>query len=76
VPASARGMLVNVATVTPTAGERIPVCDPDCEAAVSVPPAPAVHQGCPAPVRGRTAAGVYGDSFQRRAIGRLRGADQ
>jgi uncharacterized repeat protein (TIGR01451 family) len=42
VPASARGMLVNVATVTPTARETIPVCDPDCEAAVSVPPAPVV----------------------------------
>jgi hypothetical protein len=42
VPAAARGMLVNVATVTPTAREAIPVCDPDCEAAVSVPPAPVV----------------------------------
>jgi Domain of unknown function DUF11 len=42
VPASARGMMVNVATVTPRAGETIPVCDPDCVAAVSVPPAPVV----------------------------------
>jgi uncharacterized repeat protein (TIGR01451 family) len=42
VPASARGTMVNVATVTPAAGETIPVCDPDCVAAVSVPPAPVV----------------------------------
>jgi uncharacterized repeat protein (TIGR01451 family) len=42
VPASARGMLTNVVTVTPAPGETIPVCDPDCEAAVSVPPAPVV----------------------------------
>jgi uncharacterized repeat protein (TIGR01451 family) len=42
VPASARRTLVTVATVTPAAGETIPVCDPDCAAAVSVPPAPIV----------------------------------
>ncbi len=42
VPASARGMLTNVVRVTPAPGETIPVCDPDCEAAVSVPPAPVV----------------------------------
>src|SRR3984957_12960696 len=42
VPASARGRVVNVATVTPAEGESIPVCDPDCAAAVSVPPAPVV----------------------------------
>jgi uncharacterized repeat protein (TIGR01451 family) len=42
VPASVRGTLTNVVTVTPTPGETIPVCDPDCEAAVSVPPAPVV----------------------------------
>jgi uncharacterized repeat protein (TIGR01451 family) len=42
VPASARGMLMNVVTVTPAAGVTIPVCDPDCAAAVSVPPAPVV----------------------------------
>lgn len=42
VPASARGMLTNVVTVTPRAGETIPVCDPNCEAAVTVPPAPVV----------------------------------
>jgi uncharacterized repeat protein (TIGR01451 family) len=42
VPASARGTLTNVVRVTPTPGETIPVCDPDCEAAVSVPPAPVV----------------------------------
>jgi uncharacterized repeat protein (TIGR01451 family) len=42
VPASARGMLTNVVTVTPRAGGTIPVCDPNCEAAVTVPPAPVV----------------------------------
>jgi uncharacterized repeat protein (TIGR01451 family) len=42
VPASARGMMTNVVTVTPRAGESIPVCDPNCEAAVTVPPAPVV----------------------------------
>ncbi len=42
VPASARGMLMNVVTVTPAAGLVIPVCDPDCAAAVTVPPAPVV----------------------------------
>ena len=42
VPASARGMLMNAVTVTPAAGLTIPVCDPDCSAAVTVPPAPAV----------------------------------
>jgi uncharacterized repeat protein (TIGR01451 family) len=42
VPASARGMLRNVVTVTPATGVTIPVCDPDCQAAVSVPPAPVV----------------------------------
>lgn len=41
VPASARGMLLNGVTVT-AAGVAIPVCNPDCAAAVSVPPAPAV----------------------------------
>jgi uncharacterized repeat protein (TIGR01451 family) len=42
VPASARGTLTNVVMVTPTPRERIPVCDPNCEAAVSVPPSPVV----------------------------------
>ena len=42
VPASARGMMTNVVTVTPRVGETIPVCDPNCEAAVTVPPAPVV----------------------------------
>ena len=42
VPAAARGMLMNVVTVTPARGVASPVCDPDCEAAVSVPPAPVV----------------------------------
>jgi uncharacterized repeat protein (TIGR01451 family) len=42
VPASARGTLMSVATVTPTPGETISVCDPDCAAAVSVRPAPVV----------------------------------
>ena len=42
VPASARGMLMNVVTVTPATDLTIPVCDPDCAAAVSVPPAPVV----------------------------------
>lgn len=42
VPASARGRMMNVVTVTPAAGTTIPVCDPDCAAAVSVPPAPVV----------------------------------
>ena len=41
VPASARGMLLNGVTVT-AAGVAIPVCNPDCAAAVSVPPAPVV----------------------------------
>jgi uncharacterized repeat protein (TIGR01451 family) len=42
VPASAQGMMTNVVMVTPRAGETIPVCDPNCEAAVTVPPAPVV----------------------------------
>ena len=42
VPASARGMLMNAVTVTPAAGVTIPVCTPDCAAAVTVPPAPVV----------------------------------
>jgi uncharacterized repeat protein (TIGR01451 family) len=41
VPTAARGMLMNVVTVT-AAGVAIPVCNPDCAAAVTVPPAPVV----------------------------------
>jgi len=49
VPASARGMMMNVVTVTPS-GVTIPVCDPDCEAAVTVPPAPVVGLAVSLPI--------------------------
>lgn len=81
VPASARGMLTNVVTVTPAAGETIPVCDPDCEAAVSVPPAPIVgltvaKRVAPDPyVPGRRLAYTV-TVFQLRAVRRVRREDR